>query len=164
MCSCSQFDDLEFLRKVITKRIKDSRSLKKSLVLLAKHQSEEHNLYRCEACGQFWQGSRAWNWGNDEYLFKVPAIDPTEWKVEVYVQPDELLIFTAVVSEFLTRGGFTETASICKADNCAKNAVSGSVNCLLHHLENLQRVRMMPAYPSGRWFAPYIRENIIPAL
>lgn len=164
MCSCSKYEDLEFLRKVITRRIKESHSLKKSFLLISEHPEKEHKLYRCEACGQLWQGSRAWGWGNDEYLFKVPPIDPDDWKSEVFVQPDELLIFAAIVGEFLVRNTFTEKDSLCSVPGCGHKAVSGSVNCLRHHFESLQRVGTMPAYPTGRWFKPYMRENIIPTL
>ncbi len=162
MCLCVQFNDLEFLRAAITKRIKDSRELKKSLTVISKHMDGEHKLYHCAACGQLWQGSRAWNWGNDEYLFRVPPVEPTDWESEVYVQPDELLIFTAVMHNFLMRGAFKDTASICRTEGCSRNAVSGSVNCLSHHLGNLQKLGTMPPYPIGRWFGPYIRENIAP--
>lgn len=78
MCSCSQFGDLEFLRDAITDRLKLSALLKKSLEFVSKHRDGEHKLFRCEACGQCWQGSRAWNWGNDEYLFKVPGLSNAE--------------------------------------------------------------------------------------
>jgi hypothetical protein len=161
---CSNFDDLEFLREVITKRIKESRSLKKSLSLVATHPEKEHKLYVCNDCGQQWQGSRAWNWGNDEYLFRVPVIDAAAWKDEVFVQPDELLIFTAVLSEILKRGEFKSTKDSCRVEGCGNLAVSGSVQCLRHHIESLQVIRAAPAYPSGRWFGPYVRENIVPAL
>lgn len=162
MCFCAQFNDLEFLRAAITKRIKDSCQLKKSLTAVSKHLDGEHKLYHCAACGQLWQGSRAWNWGNEEYLFRVPPVELTDWESEVYVQPDALLIFTAVMHDFLTRGAFTDTASICRTQGCSKSAVSGSVNCLRHHLGNLQNLGTMPSYPVGRWFGPYIRENIVP--
>jgi len=164
VCSCSTYEDLEFLRKVISKRIKESRTLKKSFVQIAEHSEKEHKLYRCGECNQNWQGSRAWNWGNDEYLFKVPPIDTDSWGAEVFVQPDELLIFTAVVSDFLKRNTFAKKDSVCSVTECEQHAVSGSVNCLRHHFESLQRTRMVPSYPSGRWFKPYVRENIIPAL
>lgn len=164
MCSCSDYEDLEFLRKVISKRIKETRSLKKFLVLVAEHPDKEHKLYRCNECGQLWQSSRAWNWGNDEYLFKVPQTETDAWKSEVFVQPDELLIFTASVSDFLKRNTFTENDTSCSVSGCERKAVSGSVSCLRHHIESLQRARTMPSYPTGRWFKPYVRENIIPAL
>ena len=164
MCSCSEFEDLEFLRNVIAKRIKETRALKKTLELLATHPGKEHKLYRCKVCGQLWQGSHAWNWGNDEYLFKVPPIDTNEWLSEVFVQPDELLIFTAVVGDFLKSNSFEEKDSLCSVSGCKRKAVASSVNCLPHHLESLQRARTMPSNPSGRWFKPYVRENIILAL
>lgn len=164
MCACSEYEDLEFLRKVITKRLKDSRILKKQLEVVAKHPEKEHKLYRCNSCCQFWQGSRAWNWGNDEYLFKVPTITPEEWLVEVFVQPDELLIFTGALGRFLEENTFTDKEELCSVKECSKKSVSGTLNCLRHHIESLQRGRVMPAYPSGRWFEPYERENIVPAL
>jgi hypothetical protein len=162
MCLCAQFSDLELLRGDITKRIRDSKQLKKSLSVICKHLDGEHKLYHCAACGQLWQGSRAWNWGNYEYLFKVPSVEPLDWASEVYAQPDELLIFTAVMHDFLTRGAFTDTVSICRAEGCSKKAVSGAVHCLGHHLSNLQILGTMPPYPTGRWFGPYARENIVP--
>jgi hypothetical protein len=164
VCSCSEYEDLEFLRKLVAKRINESRSLKKSFGLIAEHSDNEHKLYRCGTCGQLWQGSRAWNWGNGEYLFKVPPIEIDAWKSEVFVQPDELLIFTAIVSDFLKQNTFAEMESSCSVLGCGQKAVSGSVNCLRHHLESLQRAHTMPAYPAGRWFKPYVREDIIPAL
>jgi hypothetical protein len=164
VCSCSRYEDLEFLREAIAKRIRESGPLKKVLVLVADHPTKEHKLYRCSSCGQLWQGSRAWNWGNDEYLFKVPPIEPDAWNSEVFVRPDELLIFTAIVGDFLNQNTFAEKEAPCSVSGCERRAVSGSVNCLRHHLESLQRARTMPAYPTGRWFKPYVRENVIPAL
>ena len=106
MCCCAQNEHIEFLRKAVRKRINESRALKKSLAIVAKHADGEHKLYRCGSCGQFWQGSRAWNWGNDEYLFRVPAVEVSHWLEEVFVQPDELLIFTEVLSDFLRQNNW----------------------------------------------------------
>ncbi|MBE1300761.1 MAG: hypothetical protein GJ680_12760 [Alteromonadaceae bacterium] len=86
-CNCASFEDLEMLRKVISKRIKESKRLKKKLTLLATTEDGEHVLMKCDSCNQHWQGSRAWNWGNDLYLFRVPKLEPIEWQQEVYVQP-----------------------------------------------------------------------------
>jgi hypothetical protein len=65
------------------------------------------------------------------------------------------------MQDFLARGVFTDTASICPTEGCSKNAVSEAVHCLRHRLGNLQNLGTMPAYPLGRWFGPYIRENIV---
>lgn len=164
MCSCSQFSDLEFFRDAIGERIKLSRPLKKALVLIDDEPSGEHKLYRCNRCGQLWQSSRAWNWGNHEYLFKVPLIEAVDWKATVYVQPDELLIFAALIGHFLTSNDFETSVTDCRTQGCQHRAVSGSVNCKRHHLESLQRIGTMPPYPTGRWFGPYVAENIIPAM
>ena len=163
-CSCSSFRDLEFVRKDISKRIKESRSLRKSLELVSSHTDAEHKLYRCQSCGQMWQGSRAWNWGNDEYLFKVPIIEVADWLENVFVQPDELLIYVAVVGEYWHRNRFDLSEKICRAQSCSRNAIANSVLCLRHHMESLQRAHMLPTSPVGRWFPPYEESGIIPPL
>ncbi len=164
MCACADYEDIEFHRKAVRKRINNSRALKKALPLVAKHSDGEHKLYRCESCGQLWQGSRAWNWGNDEYLFRVPLVDFSQWLEEVFVQPDELLIFTAFISEFLRQNAFVTTEAQCSISGCNGQSVSGASTCVRHHVAALQRVHQLPANPSGRWFGPYVRENIVPAL
>ncbi len=162
MCSCSEFEDLEFLRKLISERIKQSRSLKESLELVIDNPDGEHKLYRCQVCHQFWQGSRAWNWGNDEYLFCVPGIFADEWLSNVYVQPDVLLIFVASIKDFFSRNDFSETAVACRVEGCEVSAVTGLARCLRHHVQSLQKGRMLPANPDGRWFGPYESARILP--
>lgn len=51
MCCCAQYEHIELLRKAVRKRISESRALKKSLALVAKHADSEHKLYRCGSCG-----------------------------------------------------------------------------------------------------------------
>jgi hypothetical protein len=164
LCPCVDYEHIEFKRKAVRKRINESRSLRKSFALVLKHPDEEHKLYHCEACGQLWQASRAWNWGNDEYLFRVPEVKVDQWIAEVFVQPDELLIFTAVISEFLSRNTFTAQEARCNVAGFRSKAVSGVSTCLLHPVEALQRVQQLPENPTGRWFEPYVRKNIVPAL
>lgn len=164
MCSCDQYQHIEFLRPAVRKRINESRALKKTLAVLAKHPGGEHKLYHCSSCNQLWQGSRAWNWGNDEYLFRVPPIEVSSWLQEVFVQPDELLIFTAVIADFLRQNTFTRQEAQCRASGCGQQAVAGTSTCLRHHLAALQREHQLPVNPEGRWFDPYVRENIVPAL
>ena len=164
MCTCTEYQHIEFKRAAVSKRIRESRSLKKTFALIAKHPDEEHKLYSCQECGQLWQGSRAWNWGNDEYLFRVPKIEALQWLEQVFVQPDELLIFTAVVSELLGRSTFTEGEQDCRAIACETKAVQGLATCLPHHVLSLQKTHQFPREPVGRWFDPYARESIVPAL
>ncbi|WP_320151086.1 hypothetical protein [uncultured Tolumonas sp.] len=151
------------LRKVISNRIKESKDLKKKLKEIAKSEDKEHQLWVCESCGQTWQSSRAWNWGNDLYLFKVPPVFLDEWLKQPYVQPDELLIYVGGLSEFLKQG-FEKGEEKCKKDGCADKTIKGLAICLKHHIESLQKVRLLPQEPVGRWFKPYIEENFKPNL
>ena len=164
MCTCSEYNHIEFKRTAVSKRIKESRLLKKSLLLAAKHPDAEHKLYACKDCGQLWQGSRAWNWGNDEYLFRVPKIEVSSWLEEIYVQPDELLIFTAVMSQMLGQNTFAADEQSCRVLGCARNSIQGLATCLPHHVLALQNAGQLSRDPTGRWFEPYVREGVFPAL
>ena len=161
-CACVKYDDLECVRSAVSKRIKESRALRQAFQRIAVHANSEHALYECQACKQLWQESRAWNWGNEKYMFKVPYIHEDEWHKEVFVQPDDLLVFTAVAGGFFDANNFVEGSSSCNKPGCPNKAVEGLVSCLQHHFESLQRIQTLPPYPSGRWFGPYIRSNIVP--
>lgn len=115
----------------------------------------EHSLLRCPACDQHWQISRAWNWGNDQYLFKVPSIGPDDWLAEPYVQPDELLIYSALMQDYMEKSNFVERETECRADGCTNRAVRYSVFCVKDHIASLQKAGALPAFPQGRWFEPY---------
>ena len=161
MCSCSEFGDLTFDRSEITKRIKASHVLRKSLSLLATHDDSEHELLQCGTCGQNWQSSRAWNWGNERYLFKVPAVPVEQWLAQEFVQPDELLIFSASLGDLSRSVGLSETESICTTGGCGRRAIAGSVKCFPHHIASLQRAGMFPETPEGHWFQPYERSHVL---
>lgn len=162
-CNCSKYDDLEMLRKVISKRIRESKELKKRLTPLVESYDKEHQLWTCNECGENWQSSLAWNWGNEFYLFKVPQISKKDWLENPYVQADELLTYVASMSKFLSQE-FEQGSDICKKADCNENAVKGLTMCLKHHVENLQKSNMIQEQPIGRWFDPYIEENFIPNL
>jgi hypothetical protein len=164
MCTCSNYDSIELTRASVSGRIKASRQLKKSLDEIAAHSGGEHKLYVCRACGQFWQGSRAWNWGNDLYLFRIPEIEATEWLKNVYVQPDDLLIYAAVMHDLLEKGNFVPSDQACRLEGCTRNSMQGLVTCLPHHVASLQRMGRFPLEPSGRWFEPYSHDCIVPKL
>lgn len=153
-CECNKYQPIQLRRKDISDRIKISRKLKKQLTQIAKH-NDEHNLYMCKVCGQLWQGSRAWNWGNDEYLFKVPQIDIDDWIYEPYMCPDEMLIYSAVMGDYYEKNSFRITETNCQEPDCFEKAVVNSVLCKKHFIENLQLVGILPKRPSGRLFAPY---------
>jgi hypothetical protein len=156
-CECSQYEHLELYRKAVSKRIKQTKTLKKQLEIIAEHSNGEYKLLKCPACGQLWQSSRAWNWGNDEYLFKVPNIQIDEWLSEPYIPPDEMLIYSAVMQDYMERNSFVETERECRAEGCVNRAVEFTVFCLEHHIESLQNAGALPKDPTGRWFAPYHR-------
>jgi hypothetical protein len=155
-CLCADYPDLELDRSSISKRNKASAALKDSLSLAVSHPDKEHRLYRCDACGQLWQRALAWNWGQIEYLFKVPGEDESEWIAQPFVDPDELLIWSATMETFLSRGKFVAQDAQCAVAECTRKAVAMSKYCLLHHIESVQRSRGLLPTPNGRWFAPYL--------
>jgi hypothetical protein len=154
-CKCDGFGHLELCRDKITRRIKESKKLKKALSMLTRHKDGEHQLLKCPLCGQLWQFSRAWNWDNYEYLFKVPQIEIDDWLTEPYMQPDSLLIYSAVMQDFFQRNQFVEKNEECRIAACNNKAVVGLVTCLAHHIEGMRRNRALPREPEGRGFPPY---------
>jgi hypothetical protein len=156
-CECSKYEPLELYREAISKRIKQTKTLLKKLETIAGQGDGEHKLLKCSVCGQSWQSSRAWNWGNDEYLFQVPTIQIDEWLSEPYMQPDEMLIYSAVMQTYMEKNNFVETERECRAEGCVKRAVELTVFCLEHHIESLQDAGALSKDPKGRWFPPYDR-------
>jgi hypothetical protein len=155
-CSCAKYDDLELYRHNIGRRIRETRDIKKGLTLLAEHPSNMYKLFRCEVCGQFWQSTCAWNWGGKEYIYRVPAISIEDWLAEPYIRPDELLIYNAMMSNWYEKAKPRESDRPCRREGCPNRAIEGLVQCLEHHLEDLQRVHALPTRPQGRWFPPYV--------
>ncbi len=144
--SLDRYPHIQFRRTDVTKRIRETKAILKTLTLVAESPDSEHKLYSDPNTGELWQLARAWNWGAEPYCFLVPAIDPEDWKREQFVDPDELLIFAAVMSQFLARPSVQRMAD-----------PKG-------HVENLQQVSVLPRNPKGRWFGPYKKDNIIPDL
>jgi len=159
-CECHKYEHLTLDRKAVSKRIKETKNFKKLLEVVAKHNGVEHQLLKCAACGQLWQSSRAWNWGNDEYLFKVPPIEIEAWLSEPFVQPDEMLIYSAVMQDYVEDNSVAETEKECRTSGCGKRAVELSVFCMGHHIESLQNAGALPKDPKGRWFPPYHRAGM----
>lgn len=154
-CSCSQYFDLELDRDAIAERIRLTRKLKAELSSVAESYDSSSKLCICETCGQFWQSSRAWNWGNLEYLFKVPHTDSDRWKIEPYVKPDEILIYNASFQNYIEKNPAVETGIKCMTQSCERSAVKYSVLCERHHIVSLQKVGALPPHPKGRPFPPY---------
>jgi len=154
-CDCSNYDHIELYRRNIDRRIEETEDLKKRLTFLGESADKLHKLFKCEACGQFWQSSYAWNWGGKEYIYKVPPISHEDWLIEPYIQPDQLLIYNAVTSRWYERNNFEQSDKPCRREGCPNNAVKRLAQCLEHHMEDLQRVGALPIPPRGRWFPPY---------
>ena len=100
--SLEKYPHIPFDRKEVRKRIKETKSIIKSLILIAKHPDKEHRLYQDETTYDFWQLAYARNWGSEPYCFLVPDISTDDWKCERYVDPDELLIYVAEMKDYLS--------------------------------------------------------------
>jgi hypothetical protein len=122
--------------------------------LLAKDSTGEHRLLRCSVCDQHWQVSRAWNWGNDPYAFRIPSVSKEEWLQDRFVDPDELLIYAALLESFPLD---ELSGNPCHEPGCARSSLSQSIFCAPHHLRQLQAAGLFPGYPPGRWFPPYVQ-------
>lgn len=144
--SLTDYPHIEFTRDAVGKRAKVTKGIISRLSLIAEHPDGEHRLYRDEKTGEFWQYASAWNWGAKPYCFLVPEIDPGDWKEERYVDPDEMLIYVALMQQFLSVPTNREISDLPK------------------HVRSLQRIGNLPKDPEGRWFGPYERQNILPNL
>mgnify|MGYP007099838065 FL=1 len=144
--SLPDYPHIEFTREAVSKRAKATKEILSRLRLISEHPDGEHRLYRDERTNEFWQYASAWNWGAKPYCFLVPEIDPDKWKAERYVDPDEMLIYVAMMQEFLSVPTNREIIDLPK------------------HVQSLQRIGNLPKNPEGRWFGPYERGNIIPNL
>src|SRR3712207_5349995 len=107
-CGCPLYGDLPLTRDSVKRRIGETRIIKQYLRAAERHPEGEHLLLKCRVCGQLWQSSRAWNFGDQEYVFKVPATRETEWIIEPYVQPDELVYYVAMTDGYRDVTGVIE--------------------------------------------------------
>src|SRR6266508_1992803 len=131
-CDCAQYSNLELVRSAISTRIRESKTLRRHLQQAAAHPAREHVLFRCPVCGQYWQQSRAWNWANEPYLFRVPPIDPPAWLAEVYLQPDDLLIYLAVMEDYRVRNAGEVSTEACREPSCPHFALARILRCFEH--------------------------------
>ena len=154
-CECKKYVHLELYREEITERIKESKLLKRRFEVIAEREVGAQRLFKCPECEQYWQSSWAWNWGDKEFLFKVPNIEPDKWLADPYVQPDLLMLYSASIQNYLAKNTFVEKEAECRAVDCKNRAVQHSVFCFKHHIESLQKADALPKLPQGRWFAPY---------
>ena len=154
-CKCSQYQPIAPNRKSINKRIKETKEIKKGLVLLAENKSREVELYRCPVCGQLWQSGHDWKKGYQEYLFQVPEIDVAKWKAKSYVEPAALMLYMVMMENYLEQNTVEASSNPCRAQGCKERAIKMSVFCEKHHIKQLQKVGLLPERPKGRRFPPY---------
>jgi len=143
-------------RESIETRIKKTKSILKTLILLAEDERFALKLLRCSSCGQYWQTGREWNFENREYAFQVPKIALEEWHKEKYTQPASWMIYSVMMRNYFDQNTFEDSENPCRVDGCLSQAVKFSGVCQQHHIEQLQRVGLLPNKPSGRLFAPYL--------
>jgi hypothetical protein len=155
MCNCKNYTTLELYRDQISKRIKESRGIIKTLDLKAEVDNGVTVLFQCPVCGQFWQKSMAWNWGGKDYLFQIPQTNITEWLTEQFMSPSDMLIYSAQMTDYFSKNKFIDSTRRCKNNDCAGMAIEGSPLCKKHFVDNLQEVGLLPKKPSGKIFEPY---------
>lgn len=154
MCDCQKFPHLTLDRKAISRRIRDSKALKKRLKILVDDSQLGIALFRCPICGETWQSGREWNFANEEYLFRVPAITVEEWEREHYRQPAAMMIFSAMMQDYYSKP-FAPSSEKCRAEGCDERASVFGMLCRAHQVEELQRIGNLPKPPPGRMFPPY---------
>jgi hypothetical protein len=161
-CDCQNFPPISLDRKSISKRIKESKALKKRMQVIEHDEQLAISLFRCATCGEMWQSGREWNFANEEYLFRVPPISEEEWRQEHYRQPAAMMIYSAGMETFYARGKMTISSSSCRTEGCTEPALSIGVLCEKHHIESLQKNRLLPSLPPGRNFPPYFEGRETP--
>ncbi|TMM55969.1 hypothetical protein FEE95_15105 [Maribacter algarum] len=153
-CTCKKYSALKLTRDEISIRIKDSRKIKKHLIIKSKS-DKGHHLYVCEICQQLWQLSSAWNWGGKDYLFKIPEIEIEDWNLEPFISPADLVIFSASMESYFEKNKLVDSENDCKREECDKKAILKDVLCKTHFIESLQRFGLLPKSPDGKIFEPY---------
>lgn len=150
-CNCEKYEHLEICRDAIYKRIQEAPSLKNKLELVAEKKDENNSLFKCSICSQLWQESLAWNWNSKAYLFKVPSVRIEDWLEQSFVEPDKLVIYCAMLEQFERKNTFVERDVKCRNESCKNNAIQYSVFCKTHHIESLQKAKVLPNFPEGKY-------------
>jgi hypothetical protein len=65
-CNCAQFQPIELDRESISRRIKQSPSIRKHLTQIAENAELRLYLFRCPDCGQLWQSGHEWSFADQE--------------------------------------------------------------------------------------------------
>lgn len=154
-CSCHNYLPLELDRESVSKRIKETPSIKGRLVLVGSNDELRLELLRCKECGQCWQTGHEWNFADKEYLFQVPEIGLEDWMKEPFAQPAAMMIYSAVMEHFFANTRLEQGTIPCRIPECGALALRLSVFCIEHHIESLQKIGSLAKKPIGRMFPPY---------
>jgi hypothetical protein len=155
-CDCSTIPDIPLQRAAVEKRMRQTPRIIRKLTLIAQNEKLRLKLYTCSECSQFWQTGHEWNFGDRDYVFRVPPIEVGEWLAEPYQQPAAMLIDSAVMARFFEHNDFQPGDKPCREEGCATLAMKHGSFCLEHHLQQLRDVKLLPARPIGRLFPPYV--------
>lgn len=158
-CKCSKYPDLPLVRDAITRRIRDTKAIVARLTLLETNSRDRLSLYVCGTCGQHWQTGHEWNFGDRDYIFRVPAIETSEWLREPYCQPASMLIFSAAMKRYYEMNDLAEGDAPCREAGCPSRAMKQGLFCLDHLLEQLRAMKILPPVPAGRLFPPYVHSQ-----
>ena len=115
---------------------------------------EHYRLYKCEKCGQLWQGTLSTIIDDRWYVFKVPEITKKEWLQKPYVCPDVIVGYLEDKNKYLSQN-FNHKKERCSYLKCSNYAIEGSVYCEYHLFDNLVEKGMFRPKPKGREFCVY---------
>ncbi len=164
-CRCHTYSDLQLNIESIEKRMlefKDMRSQLKQITQKVVEPGWEHyRLYKCEICGQLWQGCLTTIIDDGWYLFCIPSTTQKVWKEKPFVCPDAIVGYLSDRKEYLSQE-FQYKNEECKTNGCSKPAIVGSVHCELHQFESLSNSGLLRKQPKGRWFGSYTEQTINP--
>ncbi|MCU7843410.1 MAG: hypothetical protein KZQ93_06185 [Candidatus Thiodiazotropha sp. (ex Monitilora ramsayi)] len=164
-CHCQAYGDLLLNIESIEKRMLEFKDMRRHLKQIAQKVVEpgwEHyRLYKCEICGQLWQGCLSTIIDDGWYLFRIPSTTQKAWKEDPFVCPDTIVGYISDRNEYLSQE-FQYKKEKCKTNGCSKLAIVGSVHCEFHLFESLSKAGGVRKQPKGRWFGPYSEQAIYP--
>ena len=128
----------------------------RKLTPIAHNETLRLSLYLCAECSQFWQTGHEWNFGDRDYVFRVPPIETADWLAEPYRQPAAMLLYSAEMARFHERNRFEPGDKPCREEGCATLAMKHGSFCVAHHVRQLQDVGILRPPPMGRLFPPYV--------
>src|SRR5215204_718490 len=158
-CICAEYGHLQLDTSSIYERLAQTRSILPNFQLVAAREDGEHKLFRCPVCSQAWQLSKAWIWNNVEYVFKVLKGSPVAWQKNFYLPPDEMTYYNKTLREFIDKQSFSEINIECNVADCSRQAISLSIKCLRHHVEQMQLKNALLKIPQGKILLPYGYSN-----